>query len=85
MPLEDAIKMLQDGLASGDVVIAAVAGVVLLGLVVLKLMKKEIPFLDPLLELVMAATKKLRPSKPAELPKDGGLADVVLCGSPGWS
>lgn len=74
--VSDAMQAVMDAVAAGDPILAAVAGVMVIGLVVLKLLKKSVPILDPILSVILGVVKKIR--APKESPKEeGGLADVV--------
>lgn len=76
--LSEALQAVSDAVASGDVVVAAVAGAMVLGLAILKFLGKSIPVLDPILNVVLNVVKGMRkPKAPAELPKSDGLADIV--------
>lgn len=69
----DAVSVLSDGVASGDVVMIIGGVVVLAVLVGLKLAKKSVPVLDTVLEVGLAALRKLRKPKeslPPEQPDE---------------
>lgn len=72
--LDVALQALTDALASGNVALAIVASVLALGVIVLKVLGKKIPFVDAAVTFVLDLAKKLSAKKPADQP---GVADVV--------
>ena len=73
---QDAVQALLDGAAQGNIVLAIVGGVVLAGLVVLGILKKDHPLVKPAAEVILKLARAL--SKPKALPADQpGLGTVV--------
>jgi hypothetical protein len=81
----DALQAATDAIAAHNVGVAIVAGVVIVVPLVLKAFKVPVPFLDPVLEMVLKAAalvfkgKKVVLPEPApeEVAKQPGIAEVV--------
>lgn len=73
---QDALQAILDGVAQGDVVLAIVGGVILVGLVVLAAFKKNLPFIGPLVEAILTVARSL--SKKKAKPSDQAGAAGVL-------
>lgn len=75
---QDALQTVLDGAAQGNIPLAIVGGVVLIGLVILGVLKKEHPLVKPVAEVLLKLgrtfAKPKPPAKPAEQP---GLAAVT--------
>lgn len=53
-----AVQALSDAMSGGDLVLAIVAGILVVGVVVLKFLDKKVPFLDGLIDVAIAVAKK---------------------------
>lgn len=73
---QDALQAILDGAAQGNIVLAIVGGIVLIGLVVLGIIKKDHPIVKPIAEVLLKAARAF--SKPKANPADQpGLPAVV--------
>lgn len=80
----EAVQALQDALSAGSLnpVLAVVAGVAVVGMLVLKALGKQIPLVDPIVRGALELTKKLTAKKadPAKSPGVKAVADVEKLG-----
>lgn len=73
---QDALQAILDGVTQGNLVLSIVGGVVLVGLVLLAIFKKDFPFVRPLVDAVLTVARSI--SKPKAKPEDQpGVASVV--------
>lgn len=81
----DSLQALQDAIGAHNVALGIVAGVLFLVPVVLKVLGKNVPFLDPVLEALLKGAAlvfkgKTVPApepKPEDVAKEPGVANVV--------
>ena len=73
---QDALQAILDGAAQGNIVLAVVGGIVLIGIVVLGIIKKDHPLVKPIAEILLKLGRAF--SKPKAIPADQpGLASVT--------
>lgn len=72
---QDALQTLLDGIAQGNIVLAIVGGTILIALVVLGILKKDHPLIQPIAEILLKAARAF--SKPKANPADRPGLDVV--------
>lgn len=73
---QDAVQAILDGAAQGNIVLAVIGGVVLLGLVVLGILKKDHPLIKPIAEILLKIGRSVT-KKPANPADQQGAAAVV--------
>lgn len=73
---QDAVQTILDGAQQGNIVLTVVGAVVLIALVVLALLKKDHPLIQPVAEILLklGRTFSKKPAKPEE---QAGVAAVV--------
>jgi hypothetical protein len=73
---QDALQAILDGAAQGNIILAVVGGVVLIGIVLLGIFKKDHPLIKPLADVILKLGRAF--SKPKAIPADQpGLAAVT--------
>jgi cytochrome b561 len=77
--LEEAVKALSEALTAGslDPVLAIVAGVLVVGILVLKALGKSIPLVDPIVKGALDLVKRLRAPKAPPPEATPGASNVV--------
>jgi len=78
--LSEAMKALSEALTAGGLnpIMAVVAGLAIAAILVLKALGKNVPFVDPLVKVVLDVAKKLtkKAPPPAETPGAAGTVEV---------
>ena len=76
--LDDALAALTDAFSDTNYVLGGVALAVIAALAVLKILKKDFPFVEPLAKLLVAGARMFKkPAPPADASKQPGLDNVV--------
>jgi hypothetical protein len=72
----DALQTILDGVAQGNIVMSVIGGIVLIGLVILGIIKRDHPLVKPIAGILLKAARAF--SKPkADPAKEPGLPAVV--------
>jgi hypothetical protein len=75
---DEALKVLGDGVSTEDVVLMIAGGVVLVAVLVLKMLNKSVPILDPILTGALKLLSAIRKPKPPAEPEERDVKPLFV-------